>query len=277
MRGGLRGINVERQLCCGPWVGELGWELMSWQGLLRRASKDFGCVIVCGPEGHEALYEDFCHKYFPHRITGVKDCWWVEGAHPSVVAATSEFLLSMGGQRLLPERYVSLGQQHFVIYGHVGPEIPRFDVLVHARKRIGKRPDHAWSEPKWDILVENLVAANLLVAAIGTVNESYCPRGAVDRRDIPLRDLMNLMAAAGLVVGPSSGPMHLASLCRTPHIVWTDKQRYSSINATNRERYEKLWNPFQCRCAVLDAQGWDPAYLDVLKAVLSELDRGVKP
>jgi len=84
---------------------------------------------------------------------------------------------------------------------------------------------------------------------------------------------MDNMAATRLVVGPSSGPMHLASLCGTPHLVWTDQIRYSAIQVNNRKRYETLWNPFCTPCWVLDTQGWAPLPSFVLEEILYCLER----
>jgi hypothetical protein len=53
-----------------------------------------------------------------------------------------------------------------------------------------------------------------------------------------LRDLISIYHLCGLVVGSSSGPMHLASLTGTPHVVWGGGRK------DIRDRYIKHWNPF---------------------------------
>jgi len=35
-------------------------------------------------------------------------------------------------------------------------------------------------------------------------------------------------------------------------VVWTDRAYNASIGATNRVRYENLWNPLRTPCVVLD-------------------------
>lgn len=53
-----------------------------------------------------------------------------------------------------------------------------------------------------------------------------------------LDDLIAIFHLGGLVVGSSSGPMHLASLTQTPHIVWGGGRN------DIRRRYLETWNPF---------------------------------
>jgi hypothetical protein len=56
-----------KTLFAGPWVGEFGWELFCWQGVLRRYAeiKNFDRVIISGREINKFLYDDFCDEYIP--------------------------------------------------------------------------------------------------------------------------------------------------------------------------------------------------------------------
>ncbi len=54
-----------------------------------------------------------------------------------------------------------------------------------------------------------------------------------------LEDVVTIFNLGGLVVGSSSGPMHMASLTRTPHVVW------GGHRGAIRERYVKHWNMFK--------------------------------
>jgi ADP-heptose:LPS heptosyltransferase len=159
--------------------------------------------------------------------------------------------------------------QQFIKYGRPGEE-PAYDILIHARNPIGKRPWHAYQPMNWVALIDLLGHEGLSVAAIGT--EAMRPAGADDMRNIPLERLMNLMASCKIVAGPSSGPMHLASLCGAFHIVWTDKQWYSAIRANNKARYLNIWNPLNTPCRVIDGYGWQPpprVVADTVKEVLA--------
>lgn len=79
-------------------------------------------------------------------------------------------------------------------------------------------------------------------------------------------ELIALIANAALVVGSSSGPMHLAALARTPHVVWGGG-RNDVV-----ERYQKKWNPFDTPVRVLSK---DFGFKDAkkLRNAISELYR----
>jgi hypothetical protein len=156
-------------------------------------------------------------------------------------------------------------KQKFIKFGKKG-NAPGADVVVHARKPIGKRPGHAWEPEHCDSVTRRLLERGRTVFAIGTSADAYCPSGAKDLRDVPLYFLMDTLASSRIIMGPSSGPMHLAALCGTPHLVWTDVAVYSAVGATNRTRYERLWNPFGTRVTVLDHEGWRPGIESVLSA-----------
>lgn len=253
-------------LIAGPWIGEFGWELMSWQAYLRALvhQHKFDHVTIFGPPGHDILYSDFTDVYVPAVLDGIKDCWKAENVDPlekTLLFQQINRLIKPYTSFICPVRSVPITEQRFIVFGNAQNVLPagRFDVLVHVRKPINKRPSHAWGLAHAEEVCQYLTERGLSVAAIGTASE--CPRGVVNRLNIPLKDLMDLIAAAGVVIGPSSGPMHLASLCRTPHLVWTDRQWYSAIKATNKERYKSIWNPFNTPCIILEGQGpggWQP-------------------
>jgi len=249
-------------LIAGPWVGEFGWELMSWQAHVRDKARrgKYEHITVLGPPGHAPLYSDFADVYVPVTLNGTKDCWRTEDVNRRdrlQVNGLVDRLINGNTHSLVPEGLVPIEAQYFLAFGD-GRKVPpdkRFDVLVHVRQPINKRKSHAWHPVHAEMVIEKLVERGLTVAAIGT--QAECPMGAIDRRNLPLDKLVDLMAATGVVIGPSSGPMHLASLCCTPHVVWTDKQWYSAIRGTNKKRYESFWNPFRTPCIVLE-EGWQP-------------------
>lgn len=260
-----------KRLVAGPWVGEFGWELMSWQGLVRKAASGYDEVWVCGPPGHEALYSDFRPQYIPCDPPGVRDCWKINvegkfGLHP-----TLDMLKKLGGDQIAPYGLIQTDRQTFIKYGDPARLSlnDKCDIIIHARMAIGKRPWHSWPRASWDQLIDLLVSSGFTVGAVGTL--AFVPDKCKNFTNQPLQLTMDLMSAARLVVGPSSGPMHLASLCGTPHLAWTDKRVYSAIGTTNRERYEKVWNPLNTRAIVLDQDGWQPSPISVFTAVSAEL------
>ena len=243
-------------LFAGPWVGEFGWELMNWQGLLRALRPRYGRIVVCARESSRALYEGVADGFVPHAIRGQAN------AHVAFDVRNPEELrrvleaIPPGADHLPPLAHVPAEAQAFVRLGDPARAAGRVDVLVHARGREAV-PGRNWSAAKWMELLSVLDGAGLRVGAVGLAADTLDLPGIADFRDRPLGAVMDLMAAAQLVVGPSSGPMHLASLCGAPHLVWTDRRTYG-MGKTSREKYERWWNPLGTPVRVLDEAGFDP-------------------
>lgn len=255
---------MDKRLVAGPWVGEFGWELMSWQGYLRKLSKGYDEVVVCGPSGHDVLYGDFCTEYIGFDTIARKSTWKASNVqNPMEVSKTRRHLDGMEGDRVRPERLIPINEQEFIRYGDPNREPPgsRFDVVVHARMRHDVNRHRNWPPERWEQLVERLASEGITVGAIGT--EAYLPGMAKDLTNRRLRDTIHAISSSRLAIGPPSGPMHLASLCRTPHLVWACRKTRSVMNAPLRKRYKSLWNPLGTECFVLDHSGWRPSVDDV--------------
>jgi hypothetical protein len=244
-----------RTLVVGPWCGEFGWELMSWQGYARRKAKEYDNVIVYSLSNREPLYTDFADVFIGHDLQGDRDCWKLRKCTDPVeerelLASVDRIAKKHDADRLVPDRLIPLSEQIFIKFGKASrlSKSERYDVLLHLRKR-GRTPEHNVSPELGASLVNKL--APMRVACIGSKTEALCVKGADDLRGTPLEDELDIMAGAGVVVGPSSGPMHMASLCGTPHVVWTDMRKWQSINATNVERYKKIWNPLGTRVEII--------------------------
>jgi hypothetical protein len=258
-----------RTLVVHPWVGEFGWELMSWQGYARKQAKKYDNVIVYGFEGREPLYTDFADVFIAHELLGDKDCWKLKKCSDPVeerelYAAVARIVKKHNADQLVPSRLIPLEEQLFIKYGKSSnlTKDERYDVLLHLRKR-GRVPEHNVSEVLGATLVAKL--SPMRVACIGSKLESISVKGADDLRGTPLERELDIIAGAGVVVGPSSGPMHLASLCGTPHVVWTDMRKWLAIGATNVDRYKKIWNPLGTRVEVI--QTASPTVNRILDAI----------
>ncbi len=243
---------------------------MTWQGFVRAKARDFERVVVCTTRNREALYADLNPLFVPHELEGLRNCWRLENLTNPIeekrVRSRLEELdnsfrrTGFATSRLVPNRYIPLSEQHFTKFGdarraqRVGQS---FDLVVHARRRASRdrRLDVLnWPPDLWDEICGKLHVSGIRIAAIGSVSESLLPANCHDLRGEPLGTIMDIIAASTLVAGPSSGPMHLASLCGTPHVVWTIQMQDAlwRIWGSSRERYEKIWNPFGTPVRVLE-------------------------
>lgn len=253
-------------LFAGPFAGEFGWELMNWQAFLRWLAPKYQKVIVCCREGNQALYRDFAQEFVTHNLQGVAECNQIRQIRNPEEWRRVLDKIPPGADHLLPVGWQPQKRKIFIPLGGRREDL-QVDVVIHARGRqFGSFRN--WEKDKWDLLVEKLNSRGLRLACVGLSSATLALEGVdLDFRDRPLEDTLNLMASASLVVGPSSGPMHLASLCQTPHLVWTDAKGYAR-GRTNREKYERWWNPFATKTMVLDAEGFDPAVETVLKGIM---------
>jgi hypothetical protein len=267
-------------LIAGPFCGEFGWELFCWQSFVRNvATKNnrlFDKVtVICRP-GHEKLYDDYATDFISftpplghsdmHLHTGCFDSSSPYGTkyaykdikkndvlmRPQCIEYTlnkTTIECPMGiGLVKDGKDYVEYHDPKYKMLGHFKKEL-KTDLIFHARSRTEIRPEDNWSIHKWDELYKKCIKAGYKVSWIGSKAESMCI-GENDYRGIPLEELTNRMVSTQLFVSPSSGPIHLAALCNTPHIVWS--------HTPNKERNLHLWNPFDTRVDFLDKYSWQP-------------------
>ncbi len=240
-------------------VSEFGWELFCFQGVLRRMAKDYDRVIVASREGHDLLYQDFICKFVPLRNVGTETSgarcldYRYNNLHERYVGKEAKVIKpGTALANYVPSNPQSWRQvkQSFIAYGHQMDTY--IDFLIHPRMtdkcNSGERN---WSREKWDILVGRLKEnyPGLVIATVGTSKGSYRPPQTIDLRDISLKDLANYMRSTEFILGPSSGPMHFASLCQQKQIVWS--------SGRNKIKYLKDWNPFDTEVEFLE-EGWDP-------------------
>lgn len=255
-----------RTLLVGPAILEFGWNLCAYNPYARAKARRYDYVVVCCPPGEEYIWEfadEFFHVNKPNRA----DRWLVKNGRP--IKAPKQLLTRFPkADRIVPcVDTCTKGSREYRKFGDI---VPEKTVVIHARATIKYHQNYRnWPVENFVNLVKLWPEYNFV--SIGT-QANHIP-GTVDKRNIPLKDLCDLMASSCLVIGPSSGPMHLASLCKTPHIVWTKKTKDKAIKATNRVRYERLWNPYRTRVVVVDKYGWQPSYKSINLAMRKILEK----
>jgi hypothetical protein len=240
-----------KTLIAGPWVGEFGWELFAWQGYIRALSRNFNKAIVISRPESKALYKDFADtfvEFTPPKANA--DSFFLQNINTlelfKQVVEENNLELNSDKVLCLPRRIGFPPHTHFdqaVPIGgfEVKPEYIRFGKLakkkykyiLHARDRDFRKEDN-WNPNNWSTLIELLGDGN--IACIGTQNGSGYIPGTEDLRGIPLSNLLDILHNADCIFGPSSGPIHLSSLCGCPHVVWGDPSK-------SLGRHNKNWNP----------------------------------
>jgi hypothetical protein len=263
---------MSKNIIAGPWLGEFGWELMRWQGVFRKLAYDGWNVYMIARDGHQELYKDYVKEFIPAESLGFNtkgetDGWRINNEVPSLTMDQKNAICSSA-------KYVSaavcmqMSKQEFIKYGEDSFCL-RYPIIIHARAtQKGGTDIRNWPREKWEELVARLVKIGTFpIACIGSKEGAMCFDNCIDKRGENLINTVDILQCCNLVIGPSSGPMHLASLCGTPHLVWTDDKFWGSCNGTNRQRYETNWNPLGTKTIILDEDNWQPSVDTVEKAI----------
>jgi len=264
------------KVVAGPWVGEFGWELFCWQAYIRAMSKVFNFTdVVCVTRpGRELLYEDFARvkvlKDIPNHGSDMHSCrgYSFKKFIDSYSKEYPDYELILPFNCWYHGKSVSInGQQVTAEFNALGQHTKNseYPVILHARSREHRSSDN-WSRKNWNVLVSKLSREGIPFAFIGSKEESLFIDGGADLRGMPLCDVVGYLAGAKCVVGPSSGPMHLATLCKCPQVVW-------SGNDSNEIRYKQEWNPFETPVAYLGNEygGWNPNPETVYRKIIELL------
>jgi ADP-heptose:LPS heptosyltransferase len=98
--------------------------------------------------------------------------------------------------------------------------LPRPHVVIH--RRAGPwTPNKNWPDESWESLLKTLLRTRTIIE-IGTRDDDA---GIFDSNYIDLRgkttlaELVAVLAAADVMIGPDSGPMHIAAAVKTPAVV----------------------------------------------------------
>ena len=258
-------------LIAGPWLGEFGWELFAWQGYVRTLSEHFDETICITRKNSRHLYVDFAKKVIAYdRNDGVPDMFFmpnvkIDGALFNEILEENKVDLKDKSVTWLPARKIghppmthhseemNFGnlkiKPKYVIFKNK-VEFRKYDYIFHIRDRPLRKEDN-WSISKWIKLLKLLKQEDKTIACIGTRKSSGWIPGTDDLRDIPMDKVIGVLSNAECCFGPSSGPMHLASLCGTPHVVWSIMY--------NHPRYTENWNPHKTPILFLGEHDWHPS------------------
>jgi len=132
----------------------------------------------------------------------------------------------------------------------------RSEIVLHCRA-ISKCPERNWSKRKWEELVERLPFKPMVIGAV----DDYAPSSSDAALGQPLFAVFADLSEARVVVGASSGPMHIAQMCKAPVVTWSGNAK------KDQPRYLKEWNHFDTYTKFV-APTWNPTVDQVHKAIM---------
>lgn len=245
----------------GPWIGEFGWEVATWQAWCRKQAEKYDRVYVCSFPGMGPLYADFA-EFIPHSHPTRTDMW-IPDVH--VDYSKVDFSVPPDVTTVIHPIREFIVDGDFIKFGDKPDK--RFKCLIH----VCNHSDPSKHYKNYPIEFWRRVVAGLPreTACIGAGSDLYI-EGTTDLRGITLDQLMNCMAGCKVVVGGSSGPMHLACFCGATIVVWAPGRK-TFIGGPLETRYKKSWNPFGTKVCYIAADDWRPDPNVVLTAVLGAL------
>lgn len=251
-------------LLAKPWIGEFGHELFGWQGHLRTIAGNYDKVCVSSRSGNEYLYSDFCTEFIPFDPKGTEtSTHFLKDINREDSDFVENIYKGRVGDVMEARTQYNNGSPKFVKLGRTDKRYA-YDIVVHPRSTdkwdTGYRN---WPLDKWNEFIERF--SDYRIALVGTCSQSLSLKGVTDHRDKSLTTLGRIMASSKSCVGPSSGPIHFASLCGCPHVVWSGNEGGQMIR--NRDRYERHWNPFITPVTMIDNEGWQPSVETVARAL----------
>lgn len=272
-------------MIAAPFLGEFGWQVALWVPWLRWMRRDIypqhkDFIVVCKP-GHEGLYEDFATEVVPHRVDRVTrlDCQlaWIDGvqvgkpAYEAICRKALEIPRNRIGGIICPQDMKHTwppnrpplpvkSQAAYHKYGS-GERNNHF-IALHARHCPDKQSDRDWPEANWEELVDWLNAFDLRICSVGSKAGALHIMGTEDMRGISIKEEVEILSACKHIIGPSSGPLHLANHCGTPAIWW-------ACGDKNIERYDTAWNPFRVANKCVSSADWRPTVEQVQACLTS--------
>lgn len=267
------------KLLIGPFIGEFGHELFSWQAYMREYAKSFNHVVVSTRKEYIYLYEDFADEFLevdPRSFTADtfnilehieendKMCKKIHSTY-NINKKYTVISPNLDDKCATTIKKLQEMKSSYIMYG-TKKEKSKYDIIFHPRNfskfngrfaNIKKSRD--WGLDKWNDLGKRILDKGYKVGTIGLSSSAFYVEGSDDLRDTNLKDLADILHNTKCILGPSSGPMHFATLCGCPQLVWS--------HPCNKQRYLKIWNPFNIKVKFHDADSWNPSVNTIMSLV----------
>lgn len=268
---------MSKLMVAGPWLGEFGWELFRWQARIRylHFNGNFEKTICICRTGHEFLYKDFTSEFIFLDLKGEKNGWRLNEKRVEMPFEIKNDIKNRYEKQYEEIVFVESGydfnynEQKFVSFQKNNMK-HSYDLVFHCRSTTKLNTSYRnWEIDKWNKIRD--IYKNFKIACVGSKDESISIDNTDDLRGISLERLSEVLSGSRLIIGPSSGTMHFSSLCKCPHLVFTDKSIAFDGKYTNKYRYEIGWNPLNTKAIVIDEEGWRPSVETVSRYIEREL------
>lgn len=283
-------------LVVGPFLGELGWEIISWQPMVRSLfmqGRHERCIVF-GKPGRSLLYPFAEYIDVPDLPKYEEECLlW-----SSIDQQRKAELDAIGSQCLAKGKELTKGSAGWfwydrlngvfnqlnymqgrpdVLYGDgsapVDWERGKLHVVLCVRDReLSSFRNYHYAD--WYTLADSLVKDGHQVVVIGMVrgDDWEMPDGVTDLTNrTTINDCVNLFQGADVAVGANTGIIHLACRCGTAHVSWGQQPQDNGIDKVRQRLAETNWTGAFYHG--IHDQGWSPPP----RLVQDEVNRAFRP
>ena len=242
-----------RALVAAPCVGEIGWELMSWQGRVRHVFHrgQFDRLVVLGSAGKSGFYADMPLDYRVLDLSALpgsayEDRRFLAQVNEPMPPEAIRERVAGSVERVVGELRSGGWAVETLWPAYAGrPWLcdDRFQRFIQFQ-----RPAREALPTPWVVLVQRTRGfgmSNWTLADWTRIRDDLHRRG-IHTSVFPCESeaAIEALSACDLAMGQSTGGLHLAALCGCPALVWAAaSHRWASWELTNRQRYETWWNP----------------------------------
>jgi len=253
-----------KKLFAGPFIGEFGMELFEWQGYLREIAKDYDEVIISSRSMYEFIYKDFCTKFIPYDTNSTNCDGYECIGHNNVPNIHEEYsptrVIRVLDLKTHLNTFNKQMKQKFISYNK--NIVKDKNICICARRfneGVYTKRERNWNLKKCRETVDCILNMGYTVTSLGLRESSEYIDGTIDRMDIGIEMVSNILSSSKMIIGPSAGLMHFATLCECPQLVW------GSDHLENR--YINDWNPFNVKVKYLTENGWNPTPEKIIESV----------
>ena len=270
-------------LCISPFSGELGWEIVNYIPYvngIRRAHK-FDLIFACVRSGRERLYS-FANRFM---LTNLEDDVKVSGNFGPMNKYRNRIQVSfenrVGKMRgrgwectvsrnmTKHDRGMFPGRK-FICYKASKEEMglchtqygEKYAVILVRTRRNGRGKN--WPIANFDRLGTAVESFGFTPVYVGSGSKHKFSCGINLLGGTTVSDVIPILCGASFAVGGSTGTLHLAAMCKTPHFVWGNKRLV--------RRYKKDWNPFDTKVHFLKDYSWKPPVKSVVSGIKNFVD-----
>ncbi len=218
----------------GPWIGEFGFELMHWQGGIRRLAYELGLyTIIMGDLGHDLLYE-YADEYwsvptFFRNQDHIRECDRILGEEKNVCALKAVLYLATRAlstvgkvkQAVVTRRFGPEEQDWCKLQPDSSPTGMQDPYCCLILRQRGWNAKKNWSPESWLVLSRWLEGEGMNVAFVSSLEELrvFAPQIHVHPCNA-LRRSVNLLCGAKFAISSESGGGFLSLLCGCPTLIF---------------------------------------------------------